>query len=109
MSTKDINTIQHHILICEGKSCAKKGGDFLFHNLKEKLSGKKQKNTVLLSKVHCTGNCKQSPVMAVYPSGTWYGKITSKILKRIIKKHIKKGKPFKKNIFGTIDSETNDK
>ena len=109
MSSKDIDTVHYHILICDGKSCMRNGSDFLFRSVKEKLSDKKLKKSVLVSKVQCTGNCKKSPVMAVYPSGTWYGKLNPKVLKKIIKKHIKKGKPFKRNIFGTIDSKTNDK
>lgn len=105
MSNKDIDSVKHHILLCEGKSCSKNGSDTLLHILREKLLHKKEKESVLITKVHCTGNCKRSPVMVLYPEGTWYGKITPKILKKIIKKHIKKGKPLLKNIFGIIDSK----
>lgn len=105
MSNKNIDSIKHHILLCEGKSCTKHGSDSLLHILKEKLLHGKKEKSVLITKVYCTGNCKRSPIMVLYPEGTWYGKLTPKILKKIIKKHIKKGKPFQSHIFGTVDSQ----
>lgn len=107
MSATDINNVEYHILVCEGKSCTKHGSEALWYILKEKLSNKKYKHRIVQSKVHCTGNCKFAPVIMVYPDGIWYKKITPSLLKKMIKKHLKKGTSLaKKHILGTIQSDT---
>lgn len=91
-----------HILCCTGSSCRKNGADEVLAALKHELKEEGLHKHVHITKTHCNHECKRSPVVMVYPDGVWYESMTPKLAKKLVKKHIRKGKPLKKNILRTI-------
>lgn len=46
---------------------------------------------VMITKVDCLDECKRAPVVAVYPEGVWYGKVTEDDAADIIHVHLEQG------------------
>lgn len=89
--------IQRHILFCTGGDC-KKGNKKAYKHMKKALKGAKQP-FVRCSKTKCLGACKNSPVMVVYPDGTWYGDVADKKkIQAVVDEHIVGGCPVKEHL-----------
>lgn len=87
--------IKRHILFCTGGDC-KKGNKKAYKQMKKELKKAKQP-FVRCSKTKCLGACKNSPVMVVYPDGTWYSGVTKPDeIKAVVDTHIVNGTPVKK-------------
>jgi (2Fe-2S) ferredoxin len=82
---------QRHLIACNGSDCKKNGGGKKLLKKAKKQMGKNAGFTKC-SKVPCLGQCKQAPVLIVYPDGVWYQCPNKKALKRIIDEHVNKGK-----------------
>jgi len=91
---------QRHLIACDGGHCHKEGGTKLLKAVREQL-GKEARN-VKCSTVSCLGQCKQGPVLIVYPDGVWYQCHNKAALKRIVEKHLLGGKIAKKYALFTM-------
>lgn len=82
---------QRHVIVCDGSDCCKDGGGAdLLKEVRQQLG--RQSKDVKCSKVSCLGQCKQGPVLIVYPDGVWYRCMDKNALRRIVKKHLLGGK-----------------
>jgi len=88
---------QRHLIACDGDDCCKDGGGSELLKSAKKMLGKASKD-VKCSKVSCLGQCKEGPVLLVYPDGVWYRCEDEKALKRIVEKHLIGGKVVKKQV-----------
>lgn len=87
-----VKPYKRHLLFCMGSDCKKKNKK-QYKRAKKLLKEHKQP-FVRCSKTKCLGACKHSPVMLLYPDGTWYGNVKKKKhLKRIIEAHLVEGNP----------------
>ena len=87
-----------HAFICQGKRCAAKGSEGLYEEMKDRIKDLGLKGEVKLTKSGCQSVCKEtetegkfSPVMVIYPEGTWYRNVASSDIDEIIEKHFKRG------------------
>jgi (2Fe-2S) ferredoxin len=84
-----------HLLFCTGGDCKKKNKKN--YKKAKKMLKKNNQHFVRCSKTKCLGACKHSPVVMLYPHGTWYGNVKKKKhIKRIIKRHVINGEPYEK-------------
>lgn len=51
---------------------------------------------VLVTGTGCLGPCEQGPIVVVYPTGTWYSKVTEADVATILDEHVKTGSPAAK-------------
>jgi sirohydrochlorin cobaltochelatase len=92
---------QQHLIVCDDDDCCKKGGGSkLIKAAKESLG--KDSRYVKCSKVSCLGQCKQGPVLIVYPDGVWYQCAGKEALKTIVENHLRKGEVVKKQVLYTM-------
>jgi (2Fe-2S) ferredoxin len=89
---------RHHIFVCLGKRCLKKGAEELLDTLKDRIHEEGLAEEVRLSRSGCVKVCKEtheegeySPVVIVYPEGVWYKNVTTADLDDIINVHIRGG------------------
>lgn len=75
-----MNHYNNHLFICtnqrqnNSQSCGDSGACSLLNYIKSeciRLNIKENKN-LRISSAGCLGNCKQGPVLVIYPEGKWY-------------------------------------
>jgi (2Fe-2S) ferredoxin len=88
---------ERHLIACDGSHC---GGKEILKTIREQL-GKDARN-VKCSTVSCLGQCKNGPVLIVYPDGVWYHCANKAALKKIVEKHLLGGKIAKKHVLFTM-------
>ena len=96
----------HHIFVCLGKRCAKKGSEALLDALKELVKKRGLKGQVRVSRSGCVKACKEtdtegefSPVVIVYPDGVWYKNVRKEDLPDILESHTEKNEPARRLVY----------
>lgn len=51
------------------------------------------------TRCNCFAVCKDGPIVVVHPDGTWYQKVTSEVLDRILVEHLKNRKIVLENLY----------
>ena len=81
----------HHIFICLGKRCSKKGAEDLLDAFKGFIKKSGMQGLYRVSRSGCLKACKEtraegeySPIVVIYPQGTWYGKVTKGDVSEIV-------------------------
>jgi (2Fe-2S) ferredoxin len=92
-----------HVLVCTGGFCSpSRKGRELYSLLAELLEREDLlfgPTRVKRSEAPCLGVCAGGPVVAVYPEGIWYGRVTPKLLERIVVEHLKQGRVIDEAVF----------
>lgn len=74
-----------HVFVCENVRepnnpigcCAHKGSPEITKKLKELVQKSPNKSKkIRINKCGCLGQCKEGPVLVVYPKGDWYENVT---------------------------------
>jgi hypothetical protein len=63
---------ERHVFVCEGKHCARAGGDDVRDAVKESVDRAGLKRRVRVNRAGCLGQCGHGPMVVVYPEGVWY-------------------------------------
>ncbi|TYR80622.1 (2Fe-2S) ferredoxin domain-containing protein [Priestia megaterium] len=91
MTTWNLNGTKHHVLICNGSSCMKKGGEEATQAIREKVSEMDADSVIHTTRTRCNGRCKDAPVAIVYPEGIWYKQVTPGLAHQIVEEHLVNG------------------
>jgi (2Fe-2S) ferredoxin len=95
---------ERHLIACDDDDCcADGGGGKLLKAVKQQLG--KDAQHVKCSKVACLGQCKNGPVLIVYPDGIWYRCDDKHAVERIVKKHLRGGKIVKDYVLMTMERD----
>lgn len=94
-------TPKHHVLICTGSklvgdklgTCHSRNATGLVQHLIMELEDRDLASDVIVSTTSCYGMCDKGPVMVVYPSGVWYGKLDTDAIETIVEEHLEAGTP----------------
>lgn len=86
-----LKKVRKHVLACEHKDCARRGGREALKELKGALKEAGLRDEVLVSKVNCFDLCEHAPVMVVYPDGVWYGGVDERGARQIAERHLAAG------------------
>jgi (2Fe-2S) ferredoxin len=95
--------IQHHVFVCNGKSCSAVGSAEVKaafeHELKERglLFGKEKKGknpqgSIVLTDCSSVGFCAVGAAVLVYPDGVWYAQVRAADVPEIIQEHLLNGR-----------------
>lgn len=87
---------ERHLIVCDDKDCFDGDAKKVFKEIREELG--KESRKVKCSTVSCLGQCKNGPVLIVYPEGVWYQCEDKADLKKIVDKHLIGGKTAKKQV-----------
>lgn len=85
-----------HVFVCEGgKRCVARGSEEVFEQMKARVKELGHKGEIKVTRAGCMSVCKEtekegeySPVMVVYPEGTWYRNVAASDIDEIIEKHL---------------------
>ncbi|MGG1659785.1 (2Fe-2S) ferredoxin domain-containing protein [Brevibacillus sp. NRS-1366] len=95
MATWDLSKTRHHVLICNGGSCMRKGGEEVTIALREAITQAGLDDYVHTTRTRCNGRCEDACVMIVYPEGIWYQNVAPDDAKLLVEQHFIKGEPVK--------------
>lgn len=98
MTTWNLNGTRHHVLICNGSSCMRKGGEEATQAIREEIAERELDALVHTSRTRCNGRCQDACVVVVYPEGTWYGGVTPELGRQIVEEHLQFGRPVESAI-----------
>ncbi|WP_026675371.1 (2Fe-2S) ferredoxin domain-containing protein [Alkalihalobacterium bogoriense] len=88
MATWDLEETKHHIFICNGSSCMKKGGEEVTQAIRDTIAEHKLDRVIHTTRTRCNGRCENACVTILYPEGTWFKDVTPEIGKKIITEYI---------------------
>ncbi|NQX69592.1 NAD(P)H-dependent oxidoreductase subunit E [Paenibacillus alba] len=94
MSTWDLSTVKHHVLICNGGSCMKQLGDETTLAIRDEIAQHKAEGLIHTTRTRCNGRCEDACVVTVYPQGIWYKEMTPELGRRLVREHLLEGKPL---------------
>ncbi|MFK2824106.1 (2Fe-2S) ferredoxin domain-containing protein [Bacillus sp. B190/17] len=98
MATWDLTEMNHHVLICNGSSCMRKGGEEVTQAIRNEIKNRELDVRVHTTRTRCNGRCKDACVVIVYPEGTWYHGVDEQLAKEIVTSHLEKGERVEKAI-----------
>ncbi|MEH7118422.1 (2Fe-2S) ferredoxin domain-containing protein [Neobacillus vireti] len=91
MTTWNLNGTKHHVLICNGSSCMRKGGEEATQAIRNEITELNLDSRIHTTRTRCNGRCKDAPVAIVYPDGTWYKNVTAEVGSSIVRQHLAGG------------------
>jgi (2Fe-2S) ferredoxin len=91
MATWNLIGTKQHVLICNGSSCMRKGGEEATQAIREEITNLDLDKVIHTTRTRCNGRCKDAPVVIVYPEGTWYKAVTPEVGSKIVKQHLAEG------------------
>ncbi|MBO8171529.1 MAG: (2Fe-2S) ferredoxin domain-containing protein [Bacillaceae bacterium] len=98
MATWDLSETRHHVLICNGNSCLRKGGEAVTQAIREEISKQGADHVIHTSRTRCNGRCRDACVVIVYPEGTWYKDVTPEDAASLVQNHLLKGQPLAEKV-----------
>ncbi|PRS42738.1 cobalamin biosynthesis protein [Bacillus sp. RJGP41] len=72
MTTWNLTGTNTHLLICNGSSCMKKGGEEVTQAIRDEIASKGLDLKIHTTRTRCNGRCKDACVVIAYPQGNWY-------------------------------------
>ena len=96
-------SIQHHVLVCTGKSCSAVGSVEVREAFERELKarclqyGKEKKGcnpngSVVLTECGSVGFCAIGAAVMIYPDGVWYAQVRASDVPEIVEEHIVNGR-----------------
>ena len=83
------NKTKAKILVCQGSSCSKKGGQTICQRLQTELSANGITNEVKIQTTGCLKQCKQAPVL-IMPAKKRYTQVKPEQVSKLVAKHFPK-------------------
>ena len=72
MSTWNLTTTKHHVLICNGGSCKREGAELITQAIRNEITAQGLDSLIHTSRTLCNGRCNDKCVVIAYPEGHWY-------------------------------------
>ncbi|MCG3083763.1 (2Fe-2S) ferredoxin domain-containing protein [Anoxybacillus sp. LAT_35] len=103
MATWNLQGTKHHVLICNGGSCMRKGGEEVTQAIRDEIDKLQLHTHVHTTRTRCNGRCEDACVVIVYPEGIWYRTIDEQVGRDIVRKHVKDGEVLLDYVTYTYD------
>lgn len=111
-SKKDLVAMRHHgegapkkceykyqVLVCGGTGCTSSGSKRVIEKLEEEIKKNGLEKDVHIVRTGCFGLCSLGPIMIVYPEGSFYARVTTDEIPKIVEQHLKNGKVVKEMLY----------
>lgn len=72
MATWNFSEVKRHLLICNGSSCNRKGGEEVTQAIRAEITAQGLDDVIHTTRTRCNGRCKDACVVISYPTGDWY-------------------------------------
>ncbi|KQL49407.1 ferredoxin [Brevibacillus choshinensis] len=106
MATWDLTQTKHHVLLCNGGSCNRNGGEEVTVAIRNAIAEAGLDDRVHTTRTRCNGRCEDACVMIVYPEGIWYQNVTPEDASRLVEEHFLKGEPVASMISHRFDQQS---
>jgi (2Fe-2S) ferredoxin len=103
MATWNLTETQHHVLICNGSSCMRKGGEEVTQAIREEITNLDMDHKIHTTRTRCNGRCKDACVVVVYPEGVWYKAASPDLARGIVQDHLVGGKVLEDSVIYTYN------
>lgn len=105
MTTWNLNGNQKHVLLCNGSSCLRKGGEEITGVIRNEITARGMDSVIHTTRTRCNGRCKDAPVVIVYPEGTWYGNLDEDSARLLVESNLEKGEKVEELITYTTTEQ----
>lgn len=105
MTTWNLTETKHHVLICNGSSCMRKGGEEVTHAIREEITNLDLDTIIHTTRTRCNGRCKDACVVVVYPEGVWYKAATAELARKIVQNHLVDEKVVEDSVIYTYNQQ----
>lgn len=85
MTTWNLKGTKSHLLICNGSSCMRKGGEEVTQAVRDEISLLGLDEEIHTTRTRCNGRCKDACIVIAYPEGNWYRVDSPKIGRQIVR------------------------
>ena len=72
MTTWNLEGTKTHLLLCNGSSCLRKGGEEVTQAVRDEISVLGLDQQIHTTRTRCNGRCQDACVAIAYPEGIWY-------------------------------------
>lgn len=91
MAIKDLQSLQHHVFLCNGGTCKQRGAEEITAHVRAELVAAGLHDSVHTTKTLCNGRCKEGPIAIVMPDNVWYAGLSETVASRIVAEHLAPG------------------
>ncbi|PWW32090.1 (2Fe-2S) ferredoxin [Cytobacillus oceanisediminis] len=105
MTTWNLNGTKRHVLICNGSSCMRKGGEEVTQAIRDEINRLNIDADIHTTRTRCNGRCKDACVVIVYPEGNWFKEITPQLGRKLVQNHMQKNNGLKDSVLYEYDAE----
>ncbi|MDQ0214235.1 (2Fe-2S) ferredoxin [Oikeobacillus pervagus] len=98
MTTWNLQDMQKHVLICNGSSCMRKGGEEVTQAIRKEITTRELDRYIHTSRTRCNGRCKDACVVIVYPDAVWYEGIDVDSAKELVHSHLENNQILKSKV-----------
>ncbi|WCN38815.1 (2Fe-2S) ferredoxin domain-containing protein [Aneurinibacillus uraniidurans] len=88
MATWDLTGTQHHLLICNGGSCMRAGGEDVTQAIRNEIAAHHADALIHTTRTRCNGRCEDACVVISYPAGRWYKDMTPEAGRALVRDHL---------------------
>ncbi|MCQ6559920.1 (2Fe-2S) ferredoxin domain-containing protein [Paenibacillus mendelii] len=88
MTTWNLQKTRCHLLICNGGSCIKRGGEEVIQEIRREIKKLNADNIIHTTRTRCNGRCADACVVIAYPDGIWYRDITPETGRQLVRRHV---------------------
>lgn len=94
-----------HLFVCRGPDCASRGAQDVYTALAWEVERRGLGERVVQVQCGCVGPvCGAGPVACSYPSGVWYGGLTSADVGEIVREDLAQGRAVERLVVGRLDA-----
>lgn len=105
MTTWNLNGMKRHVLICNGSSCMRKGGEEVTQAIRDEISQLNIEADIHTTRTRCNGRCKDACVVIVYPEGNWFKEVTPSLGRKIVQDYMQKDTNLLDSLLYKYDAE----
>jgi (2Fe-2S) ferredoxin len=105
MTTWNLNGVKSHVLICNGSSCMRKGGEEVTQAIREEITLLNIDTQIHTTRTRCNGRCKDACIVIVYPEGRWFKEVTPELGRKIVQDHLQKDTSLMDSVLYEYDEE----
>lgn len=85
MTTWNLEGTKSHLLICNGSSCMRKGGEEVTLAVRDEITKLDLDRQIHTTRTRCNGRCQDACIVIAYPEGNWYRVDTPEIGRQIVR------------------------
>lgn len=105
MTTWNLNGVKSHVLICNGSSCMRKGGEEVTQAIRDEITTLNIDTEIHTTRTRCNGRCKDACIVIMYPEGKWFKEVTPEIGRKIVRNHLQKDTSLIDSVLYEYDEE----